>query len=124
MEYQHKSLAEGEWLKLSLYEQLGNVGSEVGRARKWQHKDSKTFEGCFSRALELLSLTISDPRWRYRLKELCRAKEVLCDAYYGGHLYQSDFAALEKYFQHFAVAAQNRKMRKMVNSRKLAIEHI
>jgi hypothetical protein len=111
MENQPKSVEAATWFKLSLYEQLGNVGSEVGRARKWQHKNQKIFEGCFFRGLELLSLTIADPRWRYRLKELCRAKEVLCDAYYGGHLYKSDFASLEKYFHHFAVAAQNQKMR-------------
>jgi hypothetical protein len=110
MSYQHKSLAEGEWFKLSLYDQLGNMGCEVGRARKWQHKNQKLFESSFFRAIELLSLTIDDKRWRYRLKELCRAKEVLGDAYYGGKLYNSDFASLEKYFNHFAVAARNKKV--------------
>jgi hypothetical protein len=111
MEVHPPSVSPDAWFKLTLYEQLGNVGSEVGRARKWQHKNQKIFEGCFFRALELLSLTISDPRWRYRLKELCRAKEFLCDAYFGGPLYNSDFASLDKYFHHFAVAAQNQKMR-------------
>jgi hypothetical protein len=107
MTYQHKSLAEGQWFQMSFYEQMGNIGSEVGRARKWQHKNQKFFESSFFRAIELLTLTIDDPRWRSRLKELCRAKEVLGDAFYGGHLYNSDFASLEKYFYHFAVAARN-----------------
>lgn len=109
MEHQHKTLATGQWFQLSLYEQLGNVGSEVGRAKKWQNKNQKLFEGAFFRAMELLSLTIDDKRWKFRLKELCRAKEVLGDAYFGGKLYNSDFTSLEKYFNHFAVAARNNK---------------
>ncbi|MEP7168018.1 MAG: hypothetical protein ABI855_01480 [Bacteroidota bacterium] len=109
MHYQHSSQANGKWFELSLYEQLGNVGSEVGRARKWQDKNQKLFEGSFFRALELLVLTISDKRWCEQLDELCRVKEVLCDAYCGGKLYNSDFISLEKYFNHFAVAARNEK---------------
>ena len=107
MEYQHKDLANGEWFKLSFFEQMGNIGSEVGRARKWQHKNQKLFENSFFRAMELLSLTIDDKRWQSSLKELCRLKEVLGDAYYGGELYNSDFASLEKYFYHFALAARS-----------------
>ncbi len=107
MSYQHASLAEGQWFKLSFYEQMGNIGSEVGRARKWQHKNIKLFESSFFRAMELLSLTIDDKRWNSRLSELCRVKEVLGDAYYGGALYNSDFQSLEKYFYHFALAARN-----------------
>jgi hypothetical protein len=32
----HKELAAGKWFTLSLPEQLANIGSEVGRARRWQ----------------------------------------------------------------------------------------
>lgn len=110
MEYQHQHLANGEWFKLSFYEQMGNIGSEVGRARKWQHKNQKLFENSFFRAMELLSLTIDDKRWASGLKELCRLKEVMGDAYYGGELYNSDFASLEKYFFHFALAARNKQL--------------
>jgi hypothetical protein len=110
MAHQHVSLAAGDWFRLSLCEQLGNVGSEVGRAKKWQYKNQRLFEGSFFRAIELLSLTIDDKRWQYSLKELCRAKEVLGDAFYGGKLYNSDFQSLEKYFYHFAVAARNEKV--------------
>ena len=110
MEFQHATQAAGKWFELSLFEQLGNVGSEVGRARKWQNKNQKVFENCFARAHELLMLTIADPRWIEQAGELCRVKEVLCDAYCGGALYNSDFVSLEKYFNHFAVAAQKRKL--------------
>ena len=107
MSFQHQSLAAGKWFELSLMEQLGNVASEIGRARKWQHKDAKIYEACVFRAIELLSLTLSDSRWKSRYKEICRAKECVCDAYYGGKEYGSTFESLEKYFNHYAYAARN-----------------
>jgi hypothetical protein len=51
---QHQSLAAGRWQTLSLAEQLGNVGSEVGRAvrAKTQHNDRRMWSA-LERALEL-----------------------------------------------------------------------
>lgn len=102
----HESLAGGRWQSLSLVEQLGNVGSEVGRAARWYGKDQQRCEQAFDRALELLDLTIADPRWKGRRKELTRARELLCDAMFGGTLYGSDLASLDRYFFHFAMAAR------------------
>ncbi len=34
MSFQHKDLAAGGWAKLSLVEQLANIGSEISRAIK------------------------------------------------------------------------------------------
>ena len=106
MSYQHAGLAAGKWKTMSLLEQLGNVGSEVGRVSRWQKKDSQACEKAFSRALELLDLTIQDPRWQGRRKELTRVREFLCDAMLGGSVYGSDFVGLDHYFYHFAVAAR------------------
>ena len=106
MSYQHADLAAGKWKTMSLVEQLGNVGSEVGRVVRWQKKDQQACEKAFSRALELLDLTIQDSRWQGRRKELTRVREFLCDAMLGGSVYQSDFAGLDRYFYHFAVAAR------------------
>ena len=100
MKYQHQEMANGKWFEMTLCEQMGNIGSEIGRARRWQHKDEKLFEGAIFRAIELLALTLSDIRWKKRLKELARAKEVVCDAYLGGNEYHSTFESLEKYFYH------------------------
>jgi len=99
----HKNLATGGWQKLSLAEQMGNIGSEVSRAAKWQRKDEKLFEGAVERALELFDLTLADPRWRGRLWEIARAREVFCDAYYGGAHYQSFLKDLVRYFDRFAL---------------------
>lgn len=102
----HDQLAAGRWQSLSLMEQLGNVGSDVARAARWYGKDQQRCEQAFNRALELLDLTIADERWKGRRKELTRARELLCDAMFGGKTYNSDLASLDRYFFHFAMAAR------------------
>lgn len=102
----HKSLSRGGWQNLSLFEQLGNIGSEVSRARIWQNRDSKIFQGSIERAFELMDLTIGDPRWRSRLKEITRARECLVDAIGERKFYDSSLEGMERYFFAFALAAR------------------
>ncbi|MCX5796779.1 MAG: hypothetical protein NTY77_14890 [Elusimicrobia bacterium] len=103
----HATLAAGRWETFTLAQQLGNVGSEVSRALRWRGKDQKLFDGAMERALELLDLSIRDPRWKHRLKELTRARELLCDAWLGGREYSSDLEGLNRYFFNFALAARS-----------------
>ena len=102
----HRALAGGRWQQLSLVEQLANVGSEVGRMRRWRDRDERLMTRAFERALELLDLTLADPRWRTRLREIARARELLCDAAAGGHEYGGTLEDLDRYFLAFAVAAR------------------
>lgn len=89
--------------------QLANVGSEVGRALKAKAKgDERQLQRCFERALELLDLTIADPKHQKRLKELCRLREVICDYFFGGNTFQSTPPLLENYFTYLAIAARRR----------------
>lgn len=107
------SLAE-RWHTFSIARQLGNVGSEVGRALAWRTRDAKIAEGALHRALELIDLTLDDPRHRTsvaRLREICRAREVLLDFLVGTNQYRSTEAALRRYFDAFAVAAANERAR-------------
>ncbi len=106
MAIQHKNLAAGGWQKLSLMEQMANIGSEISRALHWQNKDEKLYKNAINRALELLDLTISDPRWHGRLKEIVRTRELLCDAILGGKEYKTSLKDLDRYFFHFALAAR------------------
>jgi len=105
MPFQHQTHSAGKWYALSLAEQLGNVGSEVGRAAR-ATGDNERYWAAVSRAFELLDLTISDPRWKKRLKELVRAREVFGDVVSGGLLYRSTFEELDRYFYQFAYAAR------------------
>jgi hypothetical protein len=94
----HRELTPERWGNLSLAEQLANVGSEVGRMLRWQERDPRLAAGAFERALELLDLTLADPRWRLRLREITRARELLCDAAAGGDSYGSTLEGLDRYF--------------------------
>ena len=103
----HPELAVGRWGQLSLAAQLANVGSEVGRMRRWRDRDARLATGAFERALELLDLTLADPRWRARLREIARARELLCDAAAGGGEYRTTLEDLDRYFLAFSVAARS-----------------
>lgn len=102
----HRELAAGRWATLSLAAQLANVGAEVGRLARWRGRDERRAEAALERALELLDLTLADPRWRGRLREIARARELLCDAASGGGAYGTTLEALDRYFLAFAVLAR------------------
>jgi hypothetical protein len=104
--HHHPELAAGRWATFTLAEQLGNVGSEVGRMRRAQGRDERALAGAFERALELLDLTLADPRWRDRLREIARAREFLCAAATGGGEYGTTLEDLDRHFLAFAVAAR------------------
>jgi len=99
----HKELSSEKWSKLSLAEQLANIGSEVSRAGNWQVKDKDIFWGAVERALELFDLTLTDPRWKGRLWEIARVREVFCDAVLGGKNDGSTLEDLNRYFLPFAL---------------------
>lgn len=105
----HHDLAGGRWSSLSLAEQLGNVGSEVSRATRWMSRNPELAQNALYRALDLLDLTLGDPRLREtpaRLREIARAREVLVDFFAGTNQYQSTAPSLQRYFDAFAVAAR------------------
>jgi hypothetical protein len=107
---QHRDLAAGRWWELSLRQQLGNVGSEVSRANRWLARNPDIARGAFYRALELLDLTLADPRLRQapaRLREIARAREVLVDWFEGPNQYRSTGASLQRYFDAYAIAASH-----------------
>lgn len=106
MSAQHTSLAAGRWQQFTLAEQLGHVGSEVSRTRK-AIGDEQRYWSAATRAFELLDLTIEDPRWQSRLRELLRVREILADAVLGGSEYKSSLADVDKYFFNFARASQS-----------------
>ncbi len=102
----HKELASGKWFTLSLVEQLANVGSDIERTIQWKKKGNKEYsDRAFERALELLNLTIADPKNRKRLKEITRTREALIDYFMCDNEYGSSDELWQKYFYHFGYAA-------------------
>jgi len=109
---QHPSLAAGRWQTFSLVEQLANVGSEIERALNWRNKNNPEYSRlAFLRALELLGLTIADPRHRRRLKELTRLREALLDFFLGDNEFHSTEKSWRSYFYSFGYASALEKGR-------------
>lgn len=102
----HPVLSE-RWMAFSLMEQMGNVGSEVGRTiRAHASMTPARFDQALARALELFDLTASDPRWfGARRREICRAREEFCRLFFDESVDAGSAAGLERYFLHFAVVA-------------------
>lgn len=104
MNIQHKDLARGKWNKLSLAEQLANVGSEVERTIAWREKGNEQYSRkAFERALELLSLTKNSQKDETKLKEITRIYEFLVDYFDGENLFASTDELWRKYFKSYVV---------------------
>jgi len=113
-EMRHKEMAAGRWWTLTLAEQLGHVGSEVSRTLKWKSRDPRIAQGAFERALELIDLTLDDPRHRQsvaRLREIARVREILVDFLVGPNQYGSTGPGLQRYFDAYAAAAASARGR-------------
>ncbi len=107
MNQQHKELAAGGWKKLSLCEQMANIGSEVIRALKWRSKGNKEYSRkAASRALELLDLSLDSAGSYPALKEFARLREAVVDYFYGSNEFCSSDDLWRGYFDHFNHAAR------------------
>lgn len=91
------------WQQLSLLEQMGNIGSEVGRSlRAKRQNDDQAAEMAFSRTLDLIEASIKSFKTYPKLKELMRAKREYMHAYFEDR----DPEGIENYFMQFAIAAR------------------
>ncbi len=105
----HQNLTKENWQSLPFFNQMANVGAEIGRAINWRSKDEKISKTAVERALELLDLTIDDSKNKKHLKELCRLREVLADYFYFNNVYDSSDEKWNNYFYGFNYAAAVKK---------------
>lgn len=109
MNSHHADLAAGRWHSMSLMEQLGNAGSEVSRALRARGKGQADRErSALNRFLDLIDMTIADPRLRGRRKEICRVREIVCDYFVGENVYRSTPESLDRYFKPYAETARRK----------------
>jgi hypothetical protein len=71
-----------KWNRYPVERQILMIGSEFARAKNllrdaWDEEVRQ----CYERAFELLDLCAMDPKWRPRLKELLRFREMLGELY-------------------------------------------
>lgn len=96
------------WNSFSIFEQMANIGAEVGRMNSWKKKENKQMStNAFYRALELIDFTVADSKNRTSLREILRMRELLVDYHLGENMYHSSDTAWEKYFLPFNIAARN-----------------
>lgn len=90
------------WSKMSLMEQMANIGSEVYRTSSWMAKNNAQYsQKAFERALELIDLTLSCKLRPSALREIARTREFLCELFFNGNA--KDFDSINKYFHYFAL---------------------
>lgn len=109
MTFLHQNTVVGRWETMSFMEQMGNIGSEVGRTRIALDAHPERFQGAFYRALDLFDRTLADERWHGRRFELARARELFCAASLRQEEYGTSLADLDNYFMQFAMAAALRR---------------
>lgn len=103
----NENLTEERWFRLSFFEQMANLGSEVSRVIKWKKNDQERSGRAFESALELLDLIIADEKNKTKPKliELCRLREVLADYFCFDNVYGSNDEKWNSYFYGFNYAA-------------------
>lgn len=92
-----------KWQRLTIFEQMGNIGSEVGRALNAKRRgDEKAMAGAFYRGLDLLDATAEGLAVQKspKLGEVLRAREEFARAL------EADDDSIENYFMQFAIAAR------------------
>ncbi|HSG27067.1 MAG TPA: hypothetical protein VLA34_01210 [Candidatus Krumholzibacterium sp.] len=107
MNHQHSELAAGKWAKMTLPEQMANIGSEVSRGLNWKAKGNVEYcDKALTRALELIDLSLGCGGPFSRLREIARLREALIDYFYGSNVYCSSESLWRSYFDHFAYLAR------------------
>ena len=92
------------WVKLSFPEQMGNIGSEVGRAILARRRGDKTAQDtAIIRALELFDIT--HPTRLSARREVRRARESFLTLFYDNYS-ESDARKLDAYFTSFSIFAR------------------
>lgn len=101
------------WAEFTIFEQMGNIGSEVGRAIKAQRAGKpERVEGAIARALDLFDATtelLVEER-SPRTKEVLRARNEFLRLFYDG-TFDEQADAVERYFMQYALAARNMRLR-------------
>ncbi len=113
----HKELAAGRWKQFSLVEQMGNIGSEVGRTFIYfKSNDKKNFIISFEKAIELFDLTLEDERWENKKEKIIKTKEMFCSLVSGTNLTEEldkKMNNLNKYFTRIGAIANEKRYKSM-----------
>lgn len=109
MSFIHKNLSQGRWQELSFAEQIGNIGSELSRAKSWSVKGNNEYKiKSLERALELIDLTLSNREERTKIKELTCLHQVVSSLLEKSDNSITIFKSLESFYLPFALLARQK----------------
>lgn len=101
-----KLLRSGRWLKKPLTEQIARIGVDVDSAISWRDRNNKLYsDEAITRALELIQVTIDDPKNKKHLRALLYLRSVLADYFMGINEYGFTDEFWHRYFYDFNYAA-------------------
>lgn len=94
-----------KWNAMTIFEQMGNIASEVGRALAAKRQgDQQRLRGALYRGLDLFDATAD--AWAGqkspRVREILRAREFFVEAV----TTSKDDSSIESYFMQYAIAAR------------------
>lgn len=100
---------QSAWAQQSVFWQMGNIGSEVGRALMAKRQGKRTrMTSAFYRGMDLINATID--AWVAEGKspyELLIAREQFAESVLGNNVDET----LEQYFMQFAIAERMRQLK-------------
>lgn len=98
------------WNKMTICEQMGNIGSEVNRAIMAKRNDDNVLmNGAIDRALDLFDAT-TEPLIASkspRVKEVLRSRDQFLSLFFADNF--SDADNIENYFMQYALAARSNR---------------
>lgn len=103
------SVDQERWNKLSIFHQMGNIYSEVGRSFKTRaDANSETHKAAVARAIDLFDATIQAQNAAHspKAREVSRAKEQFLAVFSDSNASEVTIKCLERYFMQFAIAAR------------------
>lgn len=99
------------WAQMDILNQMGNIGSEVGRAIKAKSsRDDESFNDALARAVNLFDATaeVLVQQKSPRVREVLLAKYQFLSLFFAKRR-SEDPISLENYFMQFALAARMRQ---------------
>ncbi len=106
------SVDSNRWSNMNIFEQMGNIYSEVGRSFNAKRRgDEAGCQAAIERAIELFDLTTTTliASKSPKAKEVLRAKETYLKYLYDTSVNTDEINSLDKYFMQFAIAARLNK---------------
>lgn len=103
------TIDEARWAKLDIFNQMGNIYSEVGRSFKAQgQRNSSDHKEAVGRAIDLFDASIRTliAKKSPQAREVLRAKEQFLDLTFDNKATPKAIQSLDQYFMHFAMAAR------------------